>query len=137
MREENNMVREIVTDCLTQDEYTEMIAELRPALNAGLRIGCCMSDKEKKSKGRRVFGECQKVPEEWQGFCPYDFLITFYEPNIAGMTDEQMHILAVHELLHIGVDVDELGIVTGTRVVPHDMEDFGAVVRRYGVDWSR
>lgn len=136
MRELNDMVREVVTDCLVQDEYAELIADLRPALKAGLRIGCCMSDKEKKSKGRRIFGECQKVPEEWQGFAPYDFIITFYEPNIAGMNDEQLHILAVHELLHVGAQVEETGDIK-IWIRPHDQEDFNAVLAKFGANWAK
>lgn len=134
MRELNDMVREVCNDVLNEYEYD--FPDLITAFNAGLRMGFCMSDKEKKSKGRRIFGECQKVPEEWQGFAPYDFIITFYEPNIAGMNDEQLHILAYHELMHAGAQVEESGDIK-IWIRPHDQEDFNAVLSKFGANWAR
>ena len=134
MRELNNMVKQICEGVL--DEYRDDFDDLSTAISAGLRVGYCLSDKEKKSKGRLVFGECQKVPEEWQGFAPYDFIITFYEPNAGGMTPEQLRVLAYHELMHIGVEIQDGGDFR-IWIRPHDQEDFNAVLAKFGANWAR
>ena len=136
MRELNNMVKQICEGVLDEYEYDYDFADLLKAIAAGLRVGYCLSDKEKKIKGRRILGECQKVPEEWQGFAPYDFLITFYEPNIAGMNDEQLHILAYHELMHVGVEIQDDGDFR-IWIRPHDLEDFNAVLAKFGAYWAK
>ena len=134
MRELNNMVKQICESVL--DEYEDTFGDLNTAIAAGLRVGYCLSDKEKTSKGRRIFGECQKVPEEWQGFAPFDFLITFYEPNAAGMTPDQLRVLAFHELMHVGAQVEESGDIK-IWIRPHDQEDFNAVLAKFGANWAK
>lgn len=57
-----------------------------------------------------------------------------YEPNCEGMDDEHMSRLLFHELLHVGIDVDEDG-EERYSVRPHDLEDFRECVDRWGVDW--
>ena len=68
-----------------------------------VRIGFLRSFKEKHSSGKDVFGECIKVSELYEPFCPYDFLIVLYEPNIVGMYERQLYALMHHELLHVGI----------------------------------
>lgn len=41
-----------------------------------------------------------------------------------------MEALIYHELLHIGIDGEKYS------VIPHDLEDFKAVIDRYGAHWS-
>lgn len=104
--------------------------------NLDVSIGYLRSDKEKKSKGRLVCGECIPVKEEYRWCCPYDFLIIVYGPNTAGMTEEQLKILLYHELLHVKVDYNKDGDpIYGTN--PHDVEDFRTILERYGMDWAR
>lgn len=93
------------------------------------------SDAAKASRGRKVLGQCERVPERWKWAVPADFCITVFEPNVAGMTDDQLSVLILHELLHVGVfenkDGDEV-----YRCVPHDLEDFREVVERFGMGWD-
>jgi len=93
------------------------------------------SDKEKKSKGRTIFGECEKIPDKYKWSIPADFTITIYEPNIINFTDEQIKILLFHELLHVGIDWDKNGEEKYT-VRPHDIEEFRTIIDRYGLDWE-
>ena len=51
------------------------------------------------------------------------------------MSDEQMEILLYHELLHVGMD--DTGEEVKYIVNPHDVEDFRAVIDRYGIDWAK
>lgn len=107
---------------------------LRWIMHADIRIGFMVSDKEKKKGGKPVLGDCRIVPEPWSTFCPYDFLITVYLPNTAGMTDRQLQILLHHELLHVGMREKDGEPVY--NVNPHDIEEFREIADRYGIDWA-
>lgn len=109
---------------------------LRWIAEADVRIGFLRSFKEKRSSGRDVFGECIKVAELYEPFCPYDFLIVLYEENIAaaGFTDRQLYALMHHELLHVGVSEKDGELEY--RIVPHDVEDFDEIIGRYGLHWA-
>ena len=87
------------------------------------------STAEKKSKKRKVLGECEKVQEKNKWAIPCDFTITLFEPNLIGLTDDQVAIVVYHELLHIGTDGDS------RWVKQHDLDDFKKVVERFGTDW--
>lgn len=89
------------------------------------------SDKEKKSKGKTIFGECEKVPDKYKWAIPADFTITIYTENAAGFTEDQMKILMEHELRHIGENDGKL------FVNPHDIEDFETILKRYGMNWQK
>lgn len=92
------------------------------------------SDYAKRSKGRTVYGECERVADKNKWAIPADFLIVVYEPNCEGMDDEHLSRLLFHELLHVGVDAGEDG-EEHYSVRPHDLEDFRECVDRWGVDW--
>ena len=93
------------------------------------------SDKAKKGQGRVICGECERVADKNKWAIPADFTITLYTPNCRGMSDEQVRIVLFHELLHVGIRLDRDGEeVYG--VVPHDLQDFRAIVDRYGTDWA-
>ena len=109
---------------------------LRWIAETDVRIGFLRSFKEKKLSGKIVHGECIKVKELYEPFCPYDFLIVLYEPNNVDFNDEQMYALMHHELLHVGIDEDMKGNLK-YQIVPHDIEDFDEIISRYGLHWSR
>lgn len=92
------------------------------------------SEAEKRSNGRPVLGQCEKVPSKWKWAVPADFAITVFEPNVEGLSDEQLRILLYHELLHVGIEPKDGKEVY--RIVPHDVEDFLAVVERFGNRWA-
>ena len=102
----------------------------------GIAVGIVASEVAKKKSGGtfRVHADCRKVPAYWRTFVPYDFLITIYEPNCAGMDIDQLRILLMHELLHIGVREDD---PLKTFVRDHDLTDFRCIVDEYGRDWSK
>ena len=124
------------------ERYADMAHELIESepLLAHLRgrnaaVAFLSSDYAKQSKGRPICGECEKVPAKWRWAVPCDFTITVYEPNCAGMDDEQLRILLLHELMHVGIAIDKDGN-EAYSIVPHDLEDFRAIVGRYGPDWA-
>lgn len=101
---------------------------------ADVRIGFLRSFKEKHSSGKDVFGECIKVSELYEPFCPYDFLIVLYELNITGMSERQLYALMHHELLHVGVSEKDGELKY--KIAPHDIEEFDEIISRYGLHWA-
>lgn len=102
---------------------------------AGISIGYLESDKAKKKSGKACLAECVKVKELYKPYCPHDFLIVVYGPNVVGMTVEQQKILLYHELLHVGMSDD--GEEVKYLINPHDVEDFRVIIDRYGIDWAK
>lgn len=126
------------------DEYASLaedvinsIEELMWIKETDVRIAFLSSDFEKKTGGGRklVLADCKKVEDIYKPLCPYDFIITVYEPNCEELDDEQMKILMWHELKHVGVDEKdgELKYV----VVPHDVEEFRSIIDAVGLDWDK
>ena len=116
------------------DALVEGEPMLAPIRDSGATVLYLGSDYAKKSKGRAVYGECERVADKNKWAIPADFLIVVYEPNCAGMDDEHISRLLFHELLHVGIDVDEDG-VERYSIRPHDLEDFRECIDRWGVDW--
>lgn len=110
-------------------------SDLRWILDAGISIGFLESDRNKKKDGKLCLAECIKVRDLYKVYIPHDFLIVVYCPNVSGMSDSQMEILLYHELLHVGMD--DTGEEVRYIVNPHDVEDFHAVIDRYGIDWAK
>lgn len=119
----------IAQELIDTEECLEYIQE------SNATIVYLSSDLEKKSKGKLVCGECEKIPEKYKWAVPCDFTITVFEPNVERFTDEQIRILLLHELLHVGIDRD--GNEESYSVKPHDVEDFREVIERYGLDWGQ
>lgn len=113
------------------EELVANLAKFEPIRRSDCQIAYLCSSKDKTSRGREVFGECEKVNEKAATLSGYDFIITFY---VAGMqlSREGKRRLMEHELMHIGIN-DQTGAF---YVVPHDLEDFREIVEKYGVDWT-
>lgn len=117
------------------EELIKTEKSLQWMLKVGTRIAFLECGKPKRSEGKVVFGECIKVEEYQQVFCPYDFIIVVYAPNVYHMTHEQKRILIHHELLHCGFSTTKSGI--RYKTVPHDYEDFREIVFTHGLEWAR
>lgn len=121
------------------EEYTEIglrlietLPEFAPIRNSGITVVFLASEHEKRKGTHWVYGECSKIQEKHKWAIPCDFTVTIFEPNVKRFNERQMEALIYHELLHI--EVDET--TKKYRTVPHDLEDFKAVIRKYGIDWS-
>lgn len=125
------------------EDYREMAEELikeEPDLayikDSKVRIAYLKSDAAKKAGGDNVVhGECEKVQAKNRWAIDYDYTITLFYNNNIGMSPEQIRILLFHELLHIGIDYGQDGEEVYS-IRKHDLEDFKAIVDRYGVNWS-
>ena len=95
---------------------------------ADITIVYLESTLRKKSKGRCTLGQCEKVQEKNKWGIPADFTVTIFAPNVIGLSEDQIKILLIHELMHIGEDL--------ISVRPHDLEDFKYIIDRFGVNWA-
>lgn len=121
----NNTYEEIGKELIENEEVLQDIK------NSDVNIIFLSSEHRKKKAGMIVKGQCEKVAEKYKWGIPCDFTITIFEPNTVGMSDEQMKILILHELMHIGIDGDRY------FVRDHDLSDFEYIINKYGTDWSR
>jgi predicted metallopeptidase len=95
-----------------------------------IKVGYVISYEAKRDKGRSVNADCRKVNGPYQAYLPFDFVITFYEPNVYHMSDNQKKILMLHELRHIGIGM------RGLRIENHDIEDFYSLLKEFGMQWN-
>ena len=129
IREINEAYADIGYQLIQEDDALEYIRD------SDVTVVYLSSDREKKSKGRIIFAECEKVPDKWKWSVPCDFTITVFEPNVEKLNDDQIRILLLHELMHIGIELD--GNEEKYYVVPHDIEDFRLILERYGMEWQK
>lgn len=140
--ERAGMIRQLrsnldIKDCEVAEDLQEMgeriiarMPELGHIPTFGVKVGYVRSYEKKIDKGRTVNADCRKVNKVYGAYLPFDFLITFYEPNIGHMTENQRKILMLHELMHIGIGE------RGYRIEPHDIEDFESILMRHGLHWN-
>ncbi len=111
----------------------------------GVRVDCCFRSETQKTKGKRVLGSAAKttIREEFLGrrgrnetgqfTAPeHYFVLVFSEPEWKVLSDDQRIALVDHELCHCGVTEDGEGN-RKLKLLPHDIEEFAAVVRRHGL----
>ena len=112
-----------------------------------IRVDYWFTDKVTKKNGKEVWGLCKKV----SGFNAANaadnpdgedfYAIIIPEIIWTAISDKGKTALTDHELCHIGVeyDADEDGDASEDavkkRLVPHDMEEFLCINRRYG-NWQ-
>lgn len=93
------------------------------------------SDKEKRTKDKIIYAECERVLDKNKWAIPADYTITVYEPNCREFTKRQLTILLLHELMHIDIKFNDDGTETYTTR-DHDYADFKLIIDRYGTDWA-
>lgn len=132
---DNRVIREEYAEIAAEiiKEETELLADIRNSEATIIYLG---SDYPKKSKGKLVLGECEKVQNKNKWAIPCDFTITVYEPNCVGLSRDQLKILLLHELLHVGIKFEDDG-TEKYYIKPHDYEDFKVITDRYGTEWGQ
>lgn len=115
-----------------------LIRQHHPHLMTGVRIEYCFVTKTPRSGGKEVWGTCRKIAGlhahlagDGSGDDPF-FCITITKPIWDVMDDRQRAALVDHELCHAWVDTDSDGPAK-LSTNPHDLEEFGCVVRRHGL----
>jgi predicted metallopeptidase len=112
------------------NKVLDKIKELDYIRDYEIKIGYVLSYEAKTKDGKTVFADCRKVNSSYLAYLPYDFLITFYEPNISILSDNQKKIVMWHELRHVSIGPK------GLKVAPHEVDDFKSILREFGIDWN-
>lgn len=93
------------------------------------------SDKQKMSHNRIIYAECEKISDTKRWAIPADFTITVFTKNMSFLDDDQKKAVILHELMHVGVEGTNKGIKT--FLIPHDVQDFYYILKKYSLDWNR
>lgn len=129
-RQLNEHYAEIAKDLIDKEP------ELFEIKDSEVTICYLSSEHEKMADGKPVLGQCEKIQEKYKWAIPCDFTITLFEPNIEDLSEEQIRIVLLHELLHVGIRFDKDGN-EDYYCKPHDVEDFRLLIDRYGIDWAQ
>ena len=95
-----------------------------------LRIAYQYSDQAKTNREFVVYADTELVKEKYREFMPYEFIITFYQPNCEKLDEEHLKRLMYHELKHVGWEGEGK-----YRVIPHNLEEFRECIEKWGVHW--
>lgn len=114
-------------------------------IDARIAVAWCTSWRPDRD-GRCILGKCVKASDLHRELAPFDFVIllkkSFWQD--LAVSDLQREALLAHELMHATVTVDDR---TGDpvtdergrkvyRIRKHDLEEFSAIVERYGT-WKK
>lgn len=134
----NEQYAQIGRELIENEDVFEMLKKHNP------RIAFLESNKPAPKSGRFALGVCKKMSDKdksllaagvaAEGTIP-DFFIIIYKERIKHFTPGQLRILIMHELMHVGVEEKKDGSAVFS-LKKHDMEDFRALVERFGVDWA-
>lgn len=103
-------------------------------LEMGVKIAYLWCDSAKHNNGNIVYADTEKITDKHKQLSGYDFVITFYERNCKPLDNRRMAILMEHELLHVGVEYSDEGIIK-KYIRPHDIGDFEQILTKYGLHW--
>lgn len=93
------------------------------------RIRYVFRDEAQKIGGRDCAATATKVPGLYAHLAECDFVIQVWDEAWADMSPEQQVALMDHELCHCGENEN------GWCLIPHDIEEFDAIVERRG-EWD-
>lgn len=122
-----------------EDVARDLINDYHPHL-ATVRIDYVFAGEPLKEKGKVVWGRAKKVTglNAWlasedknpDAAPPEEFFVVEIHRGTWLMIDEKSRrALVDHELYHLDVDIE----TSKLSIRPHDLEEFNAVVRRYGL----
>lgn len=111
----------------TVDALIEQREELETIRLHDYSIDILMCDKEKKSNGMPVLADIRAIRDMYRVYIPYHYVITIYEPNVMDLTEAQMQVLLLHELMHIG---------PAHTVLNHSVQDFYSILNQFGLLWA-
>lgn len=109
-------------------------AVLIEAIHTHLRsasIGYLFREKM-KTKSRAVWGKASKAGPKIEFLADHDFIVEFSWEDWRLLSPMQRVALVDHELEHCGLESNAKG-ERDWCMVPHDIEEFGSIVRRWGL----
>ena len=109
----------------------ELIAEFHSHL-VNANIAYLWKNKKITKSGRTVIATAEKCSPKVKALCDYDFIIVVSAPAYNDLTDKQRRAVIDHELEHCLVDDNDAGEKV-TKIVAHDVEEFGSIILRHGL----
>jgi len=100
---------------------------------ANARIAYLFKNRKVKSKGREVVATAKLIGKDMRALTGYHFLITTAYPTWQELSDKQKLAVIDHELEHCFVEDDEKTGDPKYSLLPHDVEEFGSVIKRHGL----
>jgi len=101
------------------------------------KIAYVFEAKTVKRGGKVRLGTCRKQSDVSILVGKVDIIIGINKRKWLELDGKQRSALLDHEFCHVGIKLDkDTGAVCGYRLLPHDLEEFNAVVDRHGL-WSR
>jgi len=98
-----------------------------------------MEDKRKK-QNLKVYAQISKIPGKWDDVIfqmtqkHFEYTLEIFRENTSQMDREQIIALIYHELRHIQLVMGGNG--PKVDIVRHDIEDWGNMVEKLGVNWG-
>ena len=109
----------------------EVIKEEKLDWLAGIDI---MSVKVYPEISPTIAGKCSRINFKMEHFVKFQYLLEFSGELWDTLKIETKKILMLHELSHISITHDKKGN-TKYKIQKHDLEDFTAIISKYGTDW--
>ena len=106
----------------------KLIEEFHPWLFRANIAFVMKSDKKFKIKPYQKWANCSKIPQKFEAFLDYDFLIWIQEEIWEKLSEDAKTALIDHELSHCGYNENDIPIL-----IPHDFEEFSDVIQRHGL----
>jgi hypothetical protein len=114
-------------------EMAEMIRKTHHEHLEDAKIAYVVVPGSPKSKGKTVLGKCRGITGVMTLVTDADFIIQVPWGQWQKLSDSQREAVLDHELAHCGADVDEKTGDTFYRILPHDVEEFSAIIDRHGL----
>ena len=119
-------------------DLIEEKASLGKIRHWAVRIEIVYSEKPKKSKGKPVIAEIEKVPDLYREITLLDYIIVIHRPCLEGFSREQVRIAIFEQLLKIQIEEEPDGSeVHELALRGYDYEGFKEIIDEYGSDWDR
>ena len=118
------------------EEVEKIAKKLIPKYHSHLatcRIAYLFKSKKMKAKGREVIATAEKISKKHHALSGYHFLITVAYPTWNDLSDKQKLAVIDHELEHCLVEDDEKTGEPKYSILPHDVEEFGSIIKRHGL----
>lgn len=90
--------------------------------------------KKYPSVAKTIAAQCIKTATLLKYFSEADVIIQVSGDLWDGLTEESKYVLMLHEMMHIGISYKKNGKMM-VDILPHDIQDFAVIIRKYGLDW--
>jgi len=131
-----NATKAVPTQFDPADEVEKIGKQLIPKYHSHLiqcRIAWLFKNKAITSKGVEVAATAEKISKKHHALSGYHFLITTAYPTWKELSDKQKLAVVDHELEHCFVEDDEKTGEPKYSILPHDVEEFGSIIKRHGL----